>query len=563
VHKQESQGIQGMPLPVILAVDDEPQVLNSIQRDLRQHYSESYRVLKASSGQQALDAVRELKQRGMAVALFVVDQRMPGMSGTQFLVEALKLFPAARRVLLTAYADTEAAITAINEIDLDHYLLKPWEPPTERLYPVLDDLLSDWSARRRADSGGIRVVGTALSPGGFAVRDFLSANQVPYRWLDYDSDASARELVASIADGAVRLPVVLLEDGSVLVQPDTRELASRIGLRTRAERQFYDLVIVGGGPAGLAGAVYAASEGLRAVLIERAAPGGQAGTSSRIENYLGFPGGLSGADLARRATTQARRFGAEILSAQEVVAVRRDDPYRTVRLADGTELSCYAVLFTAGMEVRELDVPGMAPLVGTSVYYGAALTEAARYRSRDVIVVGGANSAGQGALFFSRYVRKVTMVIRGSGLHAMSQYLIDRIEETANIEVLTGTQIVGVHGSDCLESVTLAESGGSTTREMRADAMFIFIGTAPRSGIVTDLVARDAEGFVLTGPDVLIHGERPKDWPLERDPFPFETSVPGIFAAGDVRHGSGKRVAAAVGDGSAAIGMVHRYLETV
>lgn len=552
-----------MTLPIILAVDDEPQVLNSIHRDLRQHYSESYRVLKASSGQQALDAVRELKQRGIPVALFVVDQRMPGMSGTQFLIEALKLFPDARRVLLTAYADTDAAITAINEIDLDHYLLKPWEPPTERLYPVLDDLLADWSARRRADSGGIRVVGTTLSPGGFAVRDFLSGNQVPYRWLDYGSDATARELVASVSPDTVRLPVVFLEDGTALIQPDTRELASRIGMRTRAEQQFYDLIIVGGGPAGLAGAVYATSEGLRAVLIERNAPGGQAGTSSRIENYLGFPGGLSGADLAHRATTQARRFGAEILAAQEVVAVRRDDPYRTVRLADGSELSSYAVLFTAGMEVRELDVPGMAPLVGAGVFYGAALTEAARYRSRDVIVVGGANSAGQGALFFSRYVRKVTMVIRGAGLHAMSQYLVDRIRESANIEVLTGTEITAVHGTDRLESVTLAETESGTTRELSTDAVFIFIGTAPRTGIVADLVALDSAGFVLTGRDVLVDGEPPKDWPLERDPFPFETSVPGIFAAGDVRHGSGKRVAAAVGDGSAAIAMVHRYLETV
>jgi thioredoxin reductase (NADPH) len=552
-----------MGKPVILTVDDEPEVLNSIERDLRQHYSDTYRVMKASSGEQALDTVRQLKQRGTAVALFVADQRMPGMTGTQFLEEAIKLYSDARRVLLTAYADTDTAITAINRIDLDHYLLKPWEPPSERLYPVLDDLLSDWFARTRPEYDGIRVAGTVLSPESYAVRDFLAGNQVPYQWLDIDNDATARELVAKASGSAPRLPIVFLPDGSVLVQPKARQLADRIGMQTRAQRPFYDLVIVGGGPAGLAGSVYAASEGLRTVLIERNAPGGQAGTSSRIENYLGFPGGISGSDLARRASAQARRFGAEILTAQEVSGIRRNDPYRTVSLADGSELSCYAVLFTPGMKVRHLDVPGLPKLVGVGIYYGAALTEAATYRGRDVFVVGGANSAGQGAVFFSRYARKVTMLVRGPSLNAMSRYLVDRIGETANIEVLTKTVVTAVWGRTRLEAITLSDTASGQTRKVSADGVFIFIGTAPQTEVLADLVARDAGGFILTGPDVLVDGKRPPDWTVDRDPFPYETSVPGIFAAGDARHGSGKRVAAAVGEGSAAIGIVHRYLQTV
>ncbi len=552
-----------MALPVILAVDDEPEVLNFIERDLRQHYSSDYRVMKASSGQQALDTVRQLKQRGTALALFLADQRMPGMTGTEFMAEALKLYPDARRVLLTAYADTDTAITAINRIGLDHYLLKPWQPPSERLFPVLDDLLSDWFAKSRPGYEGIRVVGAALAAASYAVRDFLSGNQIPYQWLDVDADPAARELVAALAPEPPRLPVVFLPDGSALVQPSVRDLADRIGLQTRAKRPFYDVVIVGGGPAGLAGAVYAASEGLRTVLVERNAPGGQAGTSSRIENYLGFPGGLSGADLARRAATQARRFGAELLSAQEVVGIERNDPYRTIRLADGSELSCYAVLFTPGMEVRHLDVPGVAELVGCGIYYGAALTEAATYRGRDVFVIGGANSAGQGALFFARYARRVTMLVRGPGLDEMSRYLVDRIGETENIEVLARTVLAEARGTERLETVSLTDTASGTSRDVPADGVFIFIGASPRTGILADLVARDAEGFVLTGRDTLVDGKPPAGWTADREPFPFESSVPGIFVAGDARHGSGKRVAAAVGEGSATIGMVHRYLQTV
>jgi thioredoxin reductase (NADPH) len=552
-----------MAKPVILTVDDEPEVLNAIERDLRQHYNETYRVMKASSGMQALDTVRQLKQRGVSVAMFLADQRMPEMTGTQFLMEALKLYPDARRVLLTAYADTDTAITAINSIGLDHYLLKPWEPPSERLYPVLDDLLSEWFARAHSEYDGIRVAGAILSPGSYAIRDFLAGNQVPYQWLDVDSDATARELAAKSSADTLRLPVVFLPDGSALVQPGIRELADRIGIQTRTKRPFYDLAIIGGGPAGLAGGVCAASEGLRTVLIERRAPGGQAGTSSRIENYLGFPNGISGRDLARRASIQARRFGAEILSAQEVSSIQRNDPYRTIRLADGSELSCYAVLFTAGMEVRYLDVPGIEPLVGAGIYYGAALTEAATYRGRDVFVVGGANSAGQGAMFYSRYARKVTLLVRGLNLKGMSQYLVDRILETTNVEVLTRTVIKEAWGKDRLEAITLGNLGSGETSRVAADAVFIFIGQAPRTEILANLVERDAQGFVLTDHDLMVNRRRPKDWIVDREPFPYETSVPGIFAAGDARHGSGKRVAAAVGEGSAAISMVHRYLQTV
>lgn len=553
-----------MSTPVIITVDDEPEVLNAVERDLRLHYRPDYRVIKANSGALALDTTRQLKQRGSSIALFLVDERMPEMTGTQFLVEAMKLYPDARRVLLTAYADTETAITAINSVGLDHYLLKPWEPPSERLYPVLDDLLSDWRARSRPVFDGIRVAGTALSPSSFVIKDFLSMNQVPYQWIDLESDAPTRELVASLAEGMTRLPVVLFPDGTALVQPSARELAERIGMQTRAQQPFYDLVIVGGGPAGLAGAVYGASEGLRTVLVEGSATGGQAGTSSRIENYLGFPSGVSGGDLARRATVQAKRFGAEILTAQEVASIGRDDPYRIVRLTDGTELRCYAVLIASGMEVRRLDVPGITELVGVGVYYGAALTEASTYRNQDVYVVGAGNSAGQGAMFFSRYARRVTLVVRGDSLRAsMSRYLVDRINETQNVEVLTNMVVAGVRGSGRLEAISIAAAESAVTREVPAAALFIFIGTAPRTGSVAGLVECDAQGFILTGRDLLVDGKRPKNWTADRDPFLFETSVPGIFAAGDARHGSGKRVAAAVGEGSATVSMIHQYLQTV
>ena len=553
-----------MSKPVLLTVDDDPEVLNAIERDLRQHFRADYRVVKASSGAQALETVRQLKQRGIPLALFLVDERMPQMSGTQFLLEAMKIYPDARRVLLTAYADTDTAISAINKIGLDHYLLKPWEPPSVRLYPVLEDLLSDWFARARPVFEGIRVAGTLLSPTSFAVKDFLASNQVPYEWLDMDNDATVRDLLSGAAGFAARLPLVFFPDGTTLVQPTTRELAEKVGLQTRAQKPFYDLIVVGGGPAGLAGAVYGASEGLRTILIERSAPGGQAGTSSNIENYLGFPSGVSGADLARRAATQARRFGAEIIAAQEAVEIKREDPYRKVVLSDGTELSGYAVLISPGMEVRRLEAEGVEPLLGAGVYYGAALTEAATYRGKDVVIVGGANSAGQGAMFFSRHARKVTMLIRGGDIAAgMSRYLVDRIADTPNIEVLLNTRVVSVRGDGRLEGVTVVESTTGEQRELSAAAMFIFIGAAPRTAMVEHVVMRDVQGFVLTGRDVMTEGKRPTGWTAARDPFPFETSVPGIFCAGDARYGSGKRVAAAVGEGSATVSMIHQYLQTV
>ncbi len=553
-----------MSKPVLLTVDDDPEVLNAIERDLRHHFRADYRVVKASSGAQALDTVRQLKQRGAPVALFLVDERMPQMTGTQFLTEAIKLYPDARRVLLTAYADTETAIRAINDVGLDHYLLKPWEPPTERLFPVLEDLLSDWFARSRPTFDGIRVAGNALSPASYAVKDFLASNQVPYQWLDMDNDAAVRDLLSGAAGGAARLPLVMFPDGTVLVQPTTRELAEKLGMQTRARQPFYDLIVVGGGPAGLAAAVYGASEGLRTILVERSAPGGQAGTSSNIENYLGFPGGVSGTDLARRAATQAKRFGAEIIAVQEAVQIKREDPYRKVVLSDSSELSGYAVLIAPGMEVRRLEVPGIEGLMGAGVYYGAALSEAATYRGQDVVVVGGANSAGQGAMFFSRHARKVTVLVRGPKLSTgMSRYLVDRIAETPNIEVLVNTSVAAVKGNGHLEAVTVADATTGAQRDVPAAGMFIFIGTAPRTELCKDLVLRDPQGFVLTGRDGLIDGRRPAGWTADRDPLPFETSVPGIFCAGDARHGSGKRVAAAVGEGSATVSMIQQYLGTV
>jgi thioredoxin reductase (NADPH) len=554
-----------MSKPVILSVDDDHEVLGAIERDLRRHYRSEYRILKASSGHAGLEAAVELKQRGTPVALFLVDERMPEMSGTEMLHEARKLHPDARRVLLTAYADTEAAIRGINDVGLDHYLLKPWDPPDLRLYPVLDDLLSDWSANVRLPYDGLRVAGGTWSPQSYAVKEFLSRNGVPYRWLDVDGDESVRELVTSITGDPTLLPVVLLPDGSTLVRPTNQELAETIGMHTAASRPFYDLVIVGGGPAGLAAAVYAASEGLETLMVEQDAPGGQAGTSSQIENYLGFPSGVSGADLARRATAQARRFGAELLSAQQVTAIRRDDPYRVVRLSNGTEISSYAVILAQGVSVRRLQAPGVEELTGRGVFYGAAMTEAATYRGRHVCVMGGANSAGQGALFFSRYASRVTMLVRSDSLHkSMSHYLIDRIEAAPNIEVLTGLEVTEVSGVDHLEGVSVRDVATGEVRSIPLAALFIFIGSTPHTAMLADLVDLDEKGYVLTGPDLPSAANgRPAGWLPDRDPYLFETSVPGIFAVGDVRRGSGKRVAAAVGEGSGCISAVHRYLATV
>jgi thioredoxin reductase (NADPH) len=553
-----------MSKPTIMTVDDDRDVLGAIERDLRRHYRSDYRILKAESGKIALETIRELKQREAPVALFLVDQRMPEMTGTELLREAAKLYPDARKVLLTAYADTQAAIDSINEIGLDHYLMKPWDPPDRRLYPVLDDLLSSWTAHVRLPFDGIRVAGARWSRQCHLAKEFLSRNRVPYQWLDIDKDASTRELVSNLTDGdTTRLPVVFLTDGSHLVAPDIQELAARCGLKTQAKQPFYDLVITGGGPAGLANAVYGASEGLRTLLIEHEAPGGQAGTSSRIENYLGFPSGLSGADLAQRATAQARRFGAEMIT-QQVVGIRCEDPYRIVQLADGSEITCYALMLATGMEVRKLEVQGIEPLVGAGVFYGAAMTEAATYRDQEVCIVGGANSAGQGALFFARYADHVTMLIRREKLESgMSQYLVDRIEATPNIDVVTRTEVAGVCGAERLEKIVLRNKDSGEERAVDASAMFIFIGSAPRSEMLAGVVERDDKGFILTGPDLPRNERGVKGWKLERDPFLFETSVPGIFAAGDVRAGANRRVAAAVGEGSASTHSIHRYLETV
>ena len=552
-----------MPKPVILAVDDDAAVLAAIERDLRQQYRSAYRILSAGSAKDGLDAATELAKRNVPIALFVVDQRMPNMSGVELLREVTKLHPDATRVLLTAYADTDAAIAGINDVSLHYYLMKPWHPPEQRLYPVLDDLLAEWSARVVPTFEGIRVLGSEWSPESFATKDFLSRNRVPYQWVDIDHDQPARALAESLAGGLTRLPIVICNDGTHLIAPSPAELAAKAGLQTQANRPFYDVVVIGGGPAGLATSVYAASEGLRAVLIESHAPGGQAGTSSMIENYLGFPNGVTGADLAHRATTQARRFGAELLTAQTVVGLRRDDPYRIVQLADGTELTTYCVVIATGMSARTIEAPGVDRLQGVGVYYGAAMTEAARYRDKDICIVGGANSAGQGALFFSRYVRRVYMLVRGDMQATMSKYLIDRIEAAPNIEVVRGVEVTGVSGDTSLEAVTVKSVESGEERTIPSSAVFIFIGVRPHTEAFQNIVACDEEGFILTGAELPQEHGRPRGWTLEREPFMFETNMPGVFAAGDVRSGAPRRVAMAVGEGSAAIYSVHRYLRTV
>jgi len=552
-----------MSKPVILIVDDDAQVVNAVERDLRRQYRREYRIIKAFSPTEALETVRRMKQRNDPVALFLVDQRMPEMGGTDFLAEAMKFYPDARKALLTAYADTEAAIAAINNVGLDYYLMKPWDPPEQNLYPILDDLLSDWQASAQIPYEGIRVAGTLWSSSSHTVKDFLARSQIPYQWLDIERDAETRELVEAINEDRRRLPVVFFPDGSILVDPDITELAEKAGLRTQASHPFYDLIIVGAGPAGLAAAVYGASEGLKTLLIDKETTGGQAGTSSRIENYLGFPKGVSGGDLARRATAQATRLGAEILTAQAVERIRVEDIYRIVTLHDGTELSCLALIVATGVTVRELDVPGIAGLNGAGVYYGAALTEAAHYKGEHVYVIGGANSAGQGAMFFSRYANKVTMLVRSALSKSMSRYLIEQIDGTDNIEVLLHTEVTEAHGSDRLEAITYKNNDTGETHRVPTPAMFLFIGAVPHTGAVEGVVELSDAGFILTGPDLTRNGQRFKKWPLRRDPYLMETSVPGIFAAGDVRHGVIRRVASAVGQGSAAVSFVHEYLKLV
>jgi thioredoxin reductase (NADPH) len=554
----------GMGKPIIMTIDDEPHVLNAIARDLQARYQKEYRIVKVSSGEEALETVEEYKRRGEPIALFLVDQRMPSMSGVEFLTQALKHYPDTKKALLTAYADTDTAITSINSIDLDYYLMKPWDPPEDRLYPILDDLLSDWVANVPVPYDGIRVAGTLWSASSHYVKEFLARCQIPYQWLDIEKDEQARILVEASSDSRPRLPVVFFPDGSTLVEPDLGTLADKIGMSTHAQQPFYDLIIIGAGPAGLGGAVYGASEGLKTIVIEREAAGGQAGTSSRIENYLGFPQGVSGADLTRRATTQAKRLGAEMLTAQEVTGVRIEDPYRYVILSDGTELSCHALLISTGVEVRQLDLPGIERFIGGSVYYGAAASEAANYKDKHVFVVGGANSAGQGAMYLSRFAREVTILFRGDSLtKSMSQYLIDQIDSTDNIKVELNTELVGVEGNEHLEKITTKDNKSGNTETVPADAVFIFIGAVPSTGIIGELLETDDAGYVYTGPDLIRNGKRPRNWKLKRDPFLLETSIPGIFAAGDVRHGVIRRVASAVGQGAVAVSLIHKYLETV
>ena len=513
-------------------------------------------MLRASSGTEALEALEELAQREEPVALVLSDHRMPEMNGVDLLARIHRLLPDSKRVLLTAYADTEAAIAAINESQLDYYLLKPWDPPEERLYPVLDDLLGDWRAGYRPGYGGMRVVATRWSAQGHELRDFLARNLVPYRFLDLERAPEARELVG---DSEVALPLVVLEDGRRLEGAGVAEVAETMGLKTRAAESFYDLAIVGGGPAGLASAVYGASEGLRTVLLERDVAGGQAGTSSRIENYLGFPSGLSGGDLARRAVTQVRRFGVELLNPVEVVGLRLEGPYRHLRMADGNELSCHSLMIATGVSWRRLPAEGAEALTGSGVYYGASLSEAASCRGEVVYIVGAGNSAGQAAMYFAGYAARVVMVVRGDSLAAkMSSYLVERIEATGNIEVRTGIEITVCHGEERLESLTLKDRASGTETREEDNALLVFIGAAPRTEWLESLVARDERGFLLTGPD--LRPEDLEDWPLERSPFLLETNVPGVFAAGDVRHESVKRVASAVGEGSVAVYFMHRHL---
>ncbi len=552
-----------MPKPIIFTIDDDPSVLNSVERDLRSHYGQAYRVLPIDSAQSALDYLQKLEQRNEVVALFLVDQRMPGMSGTEFLLEAIKAYPQAKRVLLTAYADTQAAIDSINEVGLDYYLMKPWHPPEERLYPVLDELLEDWKAHVRLPYDGIRIAGTLWSLTSHEVKDFLTRHQIPYQWLDIEKDPNVQKLVEEVSgESSTKLPVIFFPDGNTLIDPDLKVLAEKVGLQTRADLPFYDVVIIGSGPAGLAAAVYAGSEGLKCLVIERAAPGGQAGSSPKIENYLGFPAGISGDDLTRRAVSQAKKFGVEILSAQEVIKVHVKDTYRIVRLADGSEISCHAVLMATGASFHALKMPGANALTGAGIYYGAAYTEAIHYKDRDVFVVGGANSAAQGAIYLSQFACKVTVLIRGPEPTA-SKYLVDAMKNNEKIEILLNTDLLEVKGKNILEQIVIKNTKSGESQTFDAAALFVFIGVRPQNQIVSDLVLCSAKGYIYTGLDLLVDKKPPPSWTLERDPYLLETSVPGIFAAGDVRYGTNHRVASAVGEGAIAHALIKEYLKTL
>jgi thioredoxin reductase (NADPH) len=546
---------------VILSVDDDPEVSRAIARDLRRRYGEDYRIVRAESGDQALDALRELKLRGDLVALLLADYRMPQMNGIDFLEQAMDLFPSARRVLLTAYADTDAAIEAINVVDLDHYLLKPWDPPEEKLYPVLDDLLNVWQATDHRAVPEAKVVGHRWSARSSDVREFLGRNQVPYRWY-LSEDTEGQRLLAAAGVDDLRLPVLITAEGDVLVEPTDAELAKRVGLDTTPAERFYDLVVIGGGPAGLGAALYGASEGLRTILIERTAAGGQAGQSSRIENYLGFPDGVSGAQLTDRARRQAAKFGAELVTAAEVVAIEVSGSARTIRFADGDTVDAHAIILATGVSYRQLTAPGIAELTGRGVYYGSAMSEASNAAGHDVYIVGGANSAGQAAVFFSRHAKSVTILVRGTSLAAsMSHYLVQQIEAIPNITVRTCTEVIEGSGDEHLETLTLRDKTTGETERVDTQWLFVFIGAAPRTDWLDGVVVRDDHGFVIAGPDLPVDGTRPRGWTEDRAPYHLETSIPGVFVAGDARAESAKRVASAVGEGAMAVMLVHRYLE--
>src|SRR6202167_967361 len=556
-----------MAKPILLSVDDDSDVLRAIERDLRSHYGAEYRVIGSDSPEGALDLLKQLKVRNDSVALLLADQRMPHMDGVAFLQDAMHLFPDAKRALRAAYADTTAAIGAITEASINYFFLKPWDPPGEHLYPQLDDLLDDWQASYRPTFQGIRVLGTRWSPRSYELRDFLARNRVPYQWTDVElsaNDPETKQLLEALGPEAANLPVVLFPDGTKLLEGVPAEVAQKVGWRTRAQTDFYDLAIVGGGPAGLAAAVYGASEGLHTVMIEREAPGGQAGMSSRIENYLGFPAGLSGADLARRAVVQAQRFGVEILAPQEAVSVRSEGPYRFIKMVDGNEISCHTMMIATGVQWRRLEAPGIDRLQGAGVYYGGGSTEALSCKGEIVYGIRGAESAGQAAMNFAKYAERVVIVVRGKSLSStMSQYLIDQIKERPNVQLWANASVAEVHGDTHLEEISFLCSDSNKIDRVQANSMFIFIGALPRTDWLADVVERDERGFILTGPDLVRDGERPKGWGLDRDPFLLETNVPGIFAVGDVRHGSIKRVASGVGEGSVAVQFIHQYLSKV
>ncbi|HEX4659458.1 MAG TPA: FAD-dependent oxidoreductase [Streptosporangiaceae bacterium] len=545
----------------IVTVDDDPGVSRAVARDLRRRYAEQYRIVRAESGESALDALRQMKLRGDSVAVILADYRMPQMNGIEFLERAMDVYPAARRVLLTAYADTGAAIDAINVVDLDHYLLKPWDPPEEKLYPVVDGLLEAWLESDHRPVPETKLVGHRWSARSSEVREFLARNQVPYRWYASDEPEGQRLLAAAGADG-LTLPVVITPDGEALVAPTDSELASRVGLATTPAKDFYDLIVIGGGPAGLGAAVYGASEGLRTVLVERTATGGQAGQSSRIENYLGFPDGVSGAQLTSRARRQATKFGAEVLTTRDVVGLEVNGSARAVRFADGTSIDAHTVILATGVSYRQLEAPGCAEMTGRGVYYGSALTEAAACAEQDVFIVGGANSAGQAAVYLSRHARSVTILVRGPSLQrSMSYYLVQQIEGIPQISVRTCTEVIAAHGEDHLESLTLRNTANGKAETVSAQWLFLFIGAAPLTDWLDGIVTRDDRGFVVSGPDLSVEGRKPRGWALDRAPYHLETSVPGVFVAGDARAESAKRVASAVGEGAMAVMLVHRYLE--